>query len=364
LHGLTIPWFIQMLDLSQEQCLAKRLNRRMERLTLVGNPGEIHVGAHLYQAAVQLGHTVRLCNSERAFEGFDWWRKLNWHLRGHRPSRLRKFGNTLVRSCVDFGATCLLSTGIAPVDETALQRLGELGVRRINFLTDDPWSLAHYGPWFLKALPHYDQVFSPRRANLEDLRQAGCRNVTYLPFAYAPDVHFPNASLTLEEHRRLAADVIFAGGADHDRLPLIRALIDAGFSMALYGGYWNRNSDTKRWNRGIVGTQQIREAVAAAKVALCLVRKANRDGHAMRTFELAAMGACILAQDTAEHREILGEDGEAVFYFHSTEEMIERTRWLLDHESERHRLAIYARTRLATGNNTYLDRLLAMLECV
>ncbi|MGH9545460.1 MAG: CgeB family protein [Terriglobales bacterium] len=336
----------------------------MERLVLVGNPGEVHVGAHLYQAAGQLGYTVQLCNSEGAFESFDWWRKLNWHLRGHRPSRLMEFGDLLFRNCTDFGATCLLSTGIAPIEETTLQRLGELGVRRINFLTDDPWNRAHYAPWFLKALQHYDQVFSPRRANLEDLRRAGCRKVTYLPFAYAPGVHFPDPPLTAEEHRRLAADVIFAGGADHDRLPWIRALIEAGFSMALYGGYWDRQSHTKRWDRGIAGTQEIRRAVAAGKVALCLVRQANRDGHAMRTFELAAMGACILAEDTPEQREILGEHGQGVVYFRSCPEMVERAQWLLEHDDERRRLAVYARERLSSGRNTYADRLVAMLEHV
>jgi glycosyltransferase involved in cell wall biosynthesis len=188
--------------------------------------------------------------------------------------------------------------------------------------------------------------------------------VAYLPFGYAPGVHFFDPPITTEEHRGLAADVIFAGGADSDRLPLIRALIDGGFSMALYGGYWGRESYTKRWNRGIAGTQEIRRAVAAAKVALCLVRRANRDGHAMRTFELAAMGACILAEDTAEHREILGEDGKGVVYFRSCPEMIEKTRWLLEHDDERRRLAAYARERLSAGRNTYADRLVAMLEHV
>ena len=275
-----------------------------------------------------------------------------------------EFSGLLIRTCTDFGATCLLSTGIAPIEETTLRRLGKLGVRRINFLTDDPWNRAHYAPWFLKALPHYDHVFSPRRANLEDLRRAGCCNVTYMPFAYAPGVHFSDPPLTAEENRRLAADVIFAGGADHDRLPWIRALIDAGFSIALYGGYWDRQSDTKRWDRGIAGTHEIRRAVAAARVALCLVRQANRDGHAMRTFELAAMGACILAEDTAEQREILGEDGKGVVYFRSCPEMIEKTRWLLEHDIERRRLRDCARERLSSGKNTYADRLIAMLEYV
>jgi spore maturation protein CgeB len=351
-----------MLELSQEQPLAAGRQSRIERLVLVGNPGEGHVGAHFYQAAGQLGYIVQFCDSGGAFKGSNWWQKVNWHLRSHRPARLAEFGRLLDRHCRVFRATCLLSTGIAPIDETGLQRIGGLGVRRINFLTDDPWNRTHYAPWFMNALPHYDLVFSPRRANMDDLRRAGCRNVSYLPFAYAPGVHFSDPALGAEEHQRLAADVIFAGGADRDRLPWIQALIGAGFNVALYGGYWDRESDTKKFARGIAGAQELRRAVAAAKLALCLVRRANRDGHAMRTFELAAMEACILAEDTAEHREILGNDGEGAVYFRSSSEMIEKTHWLLEHHAERHRLAASARKRLSSGRNTYADRLVSMLE--
>jgi len=354
-----------MLELSPEQSQPARPPARAERLVMVGNPGEVHVGAHLYEAAGQLGYSVKFCDSGRAFEGSNWWwRKANWYLRSRRPARLMEFSRLLAHDCRDFSATCVLSTGIAPIDETALQRIGRLGVRRINFLTDDPWNQAHYASWFMKALPLYDQVFSPRRANLEDLRRLGCRNVSYLPFAYASGVHFSDPPLTAEEHRRLAADVIFAGGADRDRLPWIQALINAGFSLALYGRYWDRQRYTKRYFRGIVGCQEIRRAVGAAKVALCLVRRANRDGHAMRTFELAAMQACIVAEDTAEHRDILGEDGESAVYFHSCAEMIEKTRWLLEHDSERHRLAVSARQRLSVRKDTYADRLVSMLKGV
>ena len=59
----------------------------------------------------------------------------------------------------------------------------------------------------------------------------------------------------------------------------------------------------------------IRAASASAKVCLCLVRRANRDGHTMRSFEAAAIGGCILAEDTADHREIFGPEDYAARYF-------------------------------------------------
>jgi spore maturation protein CgeB len=83
----------------------------------------------------------------------------------------------------------------------------------------------------------------------------------------------------------------------------------------------------------------------------------------MRTFEVPAIGACMLTEDTQEHREIFGEEGQAVVYFRSKSEMVEKLRWLLGHDHERERLASAAHELITNGRNTYKDRLLQMLEC-
>jgi spore maturation protein CgeB len=81
----------------------------------------------------------------------------------------------------------------------------------------------------------------------------------------------------------------------------------------------------------------------------------------MRSYEVPAMGACMLLEDTPEHRAIFGEDGAAVVYFDSTDGLLDRVRWLLAHEPERRRLAEAAHRLIVDGHNTYADRLTAML---
>jgi spore maturation protein CgeB len=307
------------------------------------------------------GCEIRFLNSEEAFEGFPLLRKWNWWVRGRRPGRLREFSATLLEACWDFKPEFLLSTGIAPISREGLKSIGSLGIQRLNFLTDDPWNPQHRAPWFMDALPHYDQVFSPRRANLDDLRRLGCLKVSYLPFGYSPQIHFPEPPMGEAEIQRFDSDVVFAGGADPDRVSCIAALIRDGQRVALYGGYWDRHSITGKYARGHADAGTLRKAIGGAKVALCLVRRANRDGHSMRTFELAATGACMLTEDTAEHREIFGKDGDAVIYFRALPEMLEKLRWLLDHSRERVRLAENARQRILSGGNTYQGRVSAML---
>ena len=103
--------------------------------------------------------------------------------------------------------------------------------------------------WFLQAVPQYDTVFTPRRANMRDLKDAGCPRVEFLPFAYNPRVHFPDTSAPA---RAPTSDVMFAGGADADRVPYLAVLIKAGLDVQLYGGYWERYAETRvhwRWSR-------------------------------------------------------------------------------------------------------------------
>ena len=76
-----------------------------------------------------------------------------------------------------------VATGMAPLTEW-LRALRQLGIVSVNYLTDDPWNPAMRSSWYLRALPLYDLVFTPRRSNLEDFQRLGCPKVHYLPFGY------------------------------------------------------------------------------------------------------------------------------------------------------------------------------------
>lgn len=331
-------------------------------ILIVGNPGEVHVGRHLWHAARELRVDATLCDTTAAYAGSTVRRTLNWRLRGHRPANISAFSQQVVDACRERRPACVIATGLAPVDAEAMRAIGAMGIRRVNFLTDDPWNEAHYAPWFMDAVNHYDAVFTPRTANVDDLRAAGCRSVEYLPFAYAPDIHFSDPPATDGERLRFEADVVFAGGADRDRVGWMAPLISAGFRVALYGGYWDRHAETRQAARGMADAATLRKAIGGGAVALCLVRQANRDGHSMRSFEVPAIGACMLVEDTTEHRQIFGEPRQSVDYVTSPESAVERVRILLRDRCEQHRLNGSAHALIASGHHTWADRLKVMLE--
>lgn len=332
------------------------------RLLLLGNPGIEHVGSHLRQAAAELGIETVFVDAGEAYAGSFVRQKIDWWLRGHRPGRLAEMSSAVAGICREKRPDLVITTGFAPLDRKALKAIAGMGIRTANFLTDDPWNRKHASPWFFETLTSYDCIFSPRHANMPDLRVAGCRQVEYLPFAFAPHVHF-RESVTETERGELESDAIFAGGGDADRAPYIAALREAGLRIALYGEYWDRYAGTRNLSRGLIPMAGLRKAMAASKLALCLVRRGNRDGHCMRTFEVPAFGVCALVERTAEHEELFGSGPDAcVAYFDDIPGMVAVARRLLADEGERSRLAEAAHARITRGNHAYSDRLRRVIE--
>lgn len=330
------------------------------RLLIIGNRGGSNIGESLERAAIAEGHDVTLLAASDAMKGPATLRRLRWHLLGRTPLRLEAFSKQVVACCSTWHPEVVLCTGFAPVNASALKTIGSLGIRRLVFLTDDPWNPAHRADWFLSALGHYDHVFNPRHGNMSTLRDF-CQNVAYLRFGYDPDLFFPEPT-SLAQPPESDCPILFAGGADAERVPYIASLLSLNLPIRLYGSYWERYPETRSLTKGQLEIAELRRVIARCGIALCLVRRANRDGHCMRTFEVPAVGACMLTEDTEEHRDIFGPEGEAVCYFGSIEELVEKAKWLSREHETRQRLAERAHRVVVEGRNTYRDRLVEVLS--
>ncbi|MGC8493806.1 MAG: CgeB family protein [Syntrophobacteraceae bacterium] len=330
------------------------------RVLLVVNSSPEHLGAYLLSAAVAMGLKVELVDCRSQVSGPKVWRAVHWRLLGHRPTRLYSFSREVVAACARFCPDVLLATGQVALMRRDLEQIRRMGVKSANFVTDDPWNPAHRAGWFLKALPSYDWIFTPRMANISDFKNIGCANIEYLPFAYAPEVHFFEEPKGPDEELRFRCDAAFIGGGDRDRFAWMDSLVNAGVSLKLYGGYWERNAGLARCYCGFAYGADYRKAAAGARVNIVMGRKANRDDHAMRSYELAAMGACIVAEDTDDHRRLYGDDG--ALFVSNPEELAGAARQLLMDEPLRKRLARNAMQRVIGGKNSYRDRLRMILE--
>jgi spore maturation protein CgeB len=333
------------------------------RVLIIGNPQPTHVGGHLIAGGQGRSIETALLDINLAYHGPRLLRSLAWRCFGRRPLRLRSFGVRALELARQWKPEVIISVGLAPLSAPVLQGLKQTGARVMNFLTDDPWNPQHRAPWFMRALSHYDTVFTPRRANVEQLRAIHGPTVEYLPFAYSPAHHYPPENHAPREAS--PSGVLFIGGADAERVQIMRGLIEAGLPLSLWGGYWQRQSGLETYSHGHADSATMRGLVASAAANLCLVRAANRDGHSMRSYELAAIGGPMLVEFTTEHVEIFGNNDECVRYFASPEQLHHEARNLIADRESQHRLANAVRSRICTqGRNTYGDRLDTMIQRV
>jgi spore maturation protein CgeB len=156
--------------------------------------------------------------------------------------------------------------------------------------------------------------------------------------------------------------VAFIGGADAQRVELLAPLLATDLHCQLYGGLWERFAPTRRYARGMVLDRDYRLAVSGARVNICMGRLANRDGHAMRSYELPAMGAALVVEDTSEHRAMFGAEEATVLYYQTAANLAAQVARLCADEVLRARLASAVMQRVASKDNTYAARLRALLS--
>jgi spore maturation protein CgeB len=240
--------------------------------------------------------------------------------------------------------------------------LGSRGGGIVCYLCDDPFNPVHRRESWLESLRHYSVVVSTKRRVMADLVNLGCRIVRYARFGYHPPIHRP---VDPESQGIAPMDVGFVGNADADRIPILSALVDgtSGLSVGLYGKGWSAHPSLGKLARAQVVGLAYSAAMCASTVCPCLVRRANRDGHVMRSIELPAMGAFMLAERTDEHQEIFDE-GVHCEYWGCAQELVEKAKWYAQHPGAARTIAQRGYARVTAGGFTYADRALEVVAMI
>jgi spore maturation protein CgeB len=294
----------------------------------------------------------------------NYFDKVFLRLSGWRPRTFWSLNRAFLESARSFRPDLVLITKGTFLNPATLRSIKEdTGAILVNYATDDPFNRTVSTTWVRKSIPVYDFYGCTKTAIMDDVRKAGCSNPEYIPFAYKPEHHFIENAITAEEREQFSSDVVFIGGCDRDRVPIVDAILSAmpNLRLHLYGGFWDRYPAFRKYYRGFALGREYRLAIRGAKIVLNLVRRANRDGHVMRTFEVPACGGFMLADRTEEHLSILREDHEAV-YFSSISEAVDKIQYYLQHDSEREFIAQEGHRRITGAGNTYRDRLKIILK--
>ena len=333
---------------------------------LLASVGEDHyVGAFFQRALEELGHEYTLVDEGDYLKALthSLAHKAAFRLLGRRPLTYWSYNRDLLAAARRLHPEIVLVTKgafISPDTLTTIKK--ETGALLVNYATDDPFNPVNSTRDLKAGIPRYDLYACTKRAIMEDVRRAGCPNVTYVPFAYEPTLHFPEQP-GAEDVRRHGSDVVFVGTGDKERLSYFGTLVESfpGIRFHLYGDRWQQFPRLRPWYRGPALGKDYRMALSCSKIALGLLRKANRDAQTMRSFEIPACGAFMLAERTDEHLDLFRE-GEEAAYFTTPDDFVDKVRYYLANDEARARIADAGYKKVTSGGHTYKDRLEQMLK--
>lgn len=339
---------------------------RRKRVLLFGNGEPYHLGAFFRKALENLGVDHCFFDESRYPPGVasSLFQKGLHRITG-KILNDRRINRDFLDLAASFRPDILLiikGSGLQP--ETLAQAKNRSHALLVNYSTDNPFNPFSSTRQVAEAIPLYDLYLTPRKALIPTIEQAGAKRLAWLPFGYEPALHFPESPGNPEEARRWASDVVFAGGCDGDRSPVFVSLAQhPEIQLSLYGGYWDQRRELRRFWHGFALGRDYRLALGNAKIALGMVRQSNRDGHAMRSFEIPACGGFLLAERTQEHLELF-EEGKEMACFSSTEELLDKLRYYLSHDEVRRRTAQAGFKRVTGGKHAYQDRVTEILRLV
>jgi hypothetical protein len=264
----------------------------------------------------------------------------------------RKMNAALIRAARQGGTDAVLFLKGETVYASTVRRLREArhmqeagGPLLLQWYPDGPFNtdVRNATRDSIASIPLFDIYYIYARSLMEPLRAAGARRVEYLPFCYDPDMLRPPASVSDEDRRRYATDVVFAGTWEPMREWWLERVADC--DLAIWGNSWENakagSPARARWKGNAVYGEEISKLFAVSRVHLNFLREQNRDSNNVRSFEIPGFGGFLLTQRSREQAEELFREGEEIACFESVEELRDTIRYYTAHEAER--LAVAAR---------------------
>lgn len=275
------------------------------------------------------------------------------------------------------------------LEPATLDELRRRGARLVHF-TPDPYFFLSWKRTRLmdEAIRAFDVLVYCKRYERPDYEALG-KPLIYMPLGYCDESHRPLPASDPKWH--CAAG--FVGGWEPRRERMLRAAVNAGIVLKIWGSYWDFLRDgrwtlrrhiilrqlagdakervrvhrdaalAKAWQGGEIYADDYARALSGAKIGLGFLRTVCPDQHTTRTFEIPACGSMLLADRTDEHREFFAE-GEEADFFSSEDEFVDKATFYSKNESVRDRIANAGYRRCVVGRYAYVHRLGAVLDCI
>jgi spore maturation protein CgeB len=376
-HPLRLVTYVPAASLHEEshRVIERALHRQIAaqaggqlHIVVVGPiyGGSLPIARYAVDALGSLGHRVRWLDHSVHATSYHQLELLKNSQ--HRLALQSKYAEMLSRitmaQLAEDPPDLVLSLAQAPLILPMLEHL-----RRKKFLTS-MWFVENYRhlTYWQQLAAGYDFWFVIQQEPCKAaLKQAGAKEVRYLPMAADPSVHYP-MELTRAEREDYGSDVSFVGAGYANRRAIFPRLLKQKWTFKLWGNEWDGATDlisVLQRNGERIDTDTCRKVFNASSINLNLHSWAgdglDPDGDFVnpRTFELAACGAFQLTDRRSLLPDLFTQSEVATLS--SPDELPgEITRWLREPE-ERLAMAGRARQRVL-AEHTYGHRMRDLLS--
>ena len=138
--------------------------------------------------------------------------------------------------------------------------------------------------------------------------------------------------------------LVFVGHREAHTEQYVVTLREAGLPVRVWGAGWQQARDRELRDARIIPQDQYALAIASAGMALCSLSRRNRNESTGRTFEIPAIGSCLLAESTQEHK-FLFRDGEQAVLFVNGDDLVRKARYYITNAAQRRAIAIAGHER-------------------
>lgn len=235
--------------------------------------------------------------------------------------------------------------------------------RIVGFSHDDMMQRHNQSRQFLDHLPCYDFYFTTKSYNVEELISLGCKKCLFVSNSFDEKSHYPFDGF-VEDRARVP--VGFIGHWEQEREELFRFLAENDVVVSVWGGGWRKCSfshDNLIIHDGDIVGEEYVKVLASIDIALCLLRKQNRDLQTTRSVEIPACAVFMLGERTDEHLTLFKEGIEAEF-FSSRDELLRKIQFYLNNPEKRIEVARYGRERCLNSKYGNHDRLSDIFKIV
>jgi spore maturation protein CgeB len=261
---------------------------------------------------------------------------------------------------------------IAFVDKSLVLKGSTLKLARRNagllvyYSPDDFMAPHHLKAPLRHSLGIWDLIFTTKTYNVSELKGLGARRVVLAGNSFDPALHRPLTPAEVGPDFE-AFDCVFVGAYETERAQSLCALAKAGVRVVVYGasarlqaGEWNTVAESGVVVRPSAFGEQYTKALHHGRVALCFLRKVNRDLITTRSIEIPGAGRPMLAEHSVEHDAHFVEGVEYVAFSRDVE-LIKNVRKLLSSKGMRCALAQAGLERCKRSGYSVQDRARQML---